>query len=274
MKKISLLAIAAIFIVSMFTGCSAVSENHYSLVGEWLLTGIDNFYTGEEYDYTDEIFIFNEDGTGMEIYNPCDYYEELSYISWKIESDSPTTVSIKHSEEYIYEFNIVSVSDDTLQCSYYFENDPDTYYLATYQKMQEGSSDFVGCWFYSEYYEGEEYFDSDYYYIYLYPDGTMMDLYYEVQDQMSDYGTWEYDGKYLSITFDGFETTRYDTSVQNNKMSLYETAGNGTKLTHVYKRYYGLITNTPPTTYPQDMVEAINEFFSAIFKKLAGNFAK
>ncbi len=267
MRKISLSVVFIIITASLFAGCSSSLEDKSALIGEWRITGLENFYTGEEYDYSDEIYIFRENGTGMEIFKPSDYNEELSYISWKINSDS-TTLSIKHSEEYIYVFTIAIISDDIFECSYYYENDPDTYYLATYEKMDEGSSDYVGCWQYTEYYEGEEYYDTEYYYLYLYPDGTMKDVYYEVQDQISDYGTWEINDDYLRLTFDGYETTQFDTSVKNNKMSLYETSEGGDKITYVYKRYYGQITNTPPATYPQSTGEAINEFFASIFKKV------
>jgi hypothetical protein len=273
MKKFSLNALIIVLVCSFFlTGCT--SEENNAVIGEWYLIGLEDYYTGEEYEFDSEVFAFGGDGTGKYIYLPGDYYEELSYITWKFDLSSSDVITVKHSEDYIYDLDLINVSDEYMQCAYYFENDPDTYYLATYERMPEDSFEYVGSWSYYEYYEGDEYYDTESYYLYLYPDGTMMDIYYEGEEQLGDYGTWEYTGKYLALTFDGYDTVRYDVSIQSNSLELYGTSEQGNKITYVYKRYYGLITNDPPATYPQNALEAFSDFIASVFKRLAGNFVK
>ena len=263
----TILILAAFFI---FSGCS--SEPHFSAEGAWRLKALEDYITGEVYDFDEEIYLFNEDGTGIEIYLPGDYNEEYSYITWKrdIHDDS---IEIKHDKDYIYDLDIVEISHSELKCSFYYESDPDTYYLATYEKMPEGTFDYVGCWNFSEYYENGEYYDTNNSFLYLFPDGSMQQIYYELEEPVTEYGSWALTGKYLRLEFDGFGSVRYDTVLNSNRLEIHDKNEDGGEITYLYKRYYGQITNTPPATYPQSFWGEVNRFFATILKRINDNLS-
>ena len=270
MKKTLICAVFAMAAVFVFSGCTAAPE--FSAEGGWHLKALENYDTGEEYDFDEEIYLLGEDGTGIEIYLPGDYYEEYSYITWK-RSTRDNSIEIKHDEDYIYDLDIVELSHSELKCTFYYDDEPDVYYLATYEKLPDGVFGYVGCWSFSEYYEAGEYYDPDPSYLYLFPDGSMQQVYYEVEDQVTEDGSWDITGKYLRLDFDGYTSTRYDTVLSNNRLEIYDKNEDGAEIMYVYKRYYGQITNSPPTTYPQSFLGEVGRFFAAVFKRVADNLS-
>ncbi len=275
MKKYYIILALIISSSFLLSGCSGSAEVKSNAIGAWYLTKLEDYSSGEDYTFDDEVLLFRSDATGVEILLPCDYYEEYSFITWKTSSSSyGTTIDIKHTEDYNYDLNILDISDSQMQCSFYYSEDPDKLYLATYSKMNENDFDYVGCWTYSEYYEDDEYFNVARSYLYLYPDGIMKQIYYEDDEQMLQEGSWAVSGSNLTLFFKGSDTFQFKTDINNNKLELYSTTVEGKKATYIYKRYYGLITNTPPRTYPQSAIGEINSFFATIFKRIAGNLSK
>ena len=189
--------------------CGCSTDDEYSVAGIWRLAALQDYDTGMVYEFDEEILNLKYDGTGIEIYKPGDYSEEYSFITWKRDI-SENSVEVKHSEDYIYDLDIVSVSGSELKCSFFYSNEPDIYYLATYTRIPEDVFALTGCWSRTEYYEAGEYYDPEDSFLYLYPDGSVQEIYYEVEDEITSTGNWSATDKYLILEFDGYESVRYE----------------------------------------------------------------
>lgn len=270
MRKYFILAIFLLLSVFIFVGCSQDAE--FDVSGTWYLSALENYNTGMIYDFDEEVLDLRDDGTGIEIFRPGDYSEEYSYITWRRQKRE-NSIEIKRNKDYIYNLDIVEISNSELNVSFYYENDPDMYYLATYSKMSEDAFGFIGCWSLTEYYEGGEYYDSEESFLYLYPDGFMQSVFYEVEEQITQSGSWSIASNNLSLDFDGYENTKYDIDLNSNRLEIYDSTEEGDEIIYVYKRYFGIITNTPPPTYPKSFLGEINRFFSAVFGRIADNLS-
>ncbi len=261
---IIIIAVLSLSLTFIFLGCGDKSEPNIS--GAWYLTDLQDFKTGSQYDFSPEMLVLHEDGTGIEVYLPCDINEEYSYIAWSLDP-SDSSLHIKHSSDYSYELDIVESSSSELKCTFYFDDAPDNYYLATYKKMDEGSYSYVGRWTLFEYTENGENYDTGSSDFYFYPDKSFIQTYLELEEEIQKRGTWEIAQGNLKLNWDSGESKSLENNIAINKLELYDTSEMGNSVISVYKRYYGLITNSPPAGYSQHEGNKIGSVFCSVFGK-------
>ena len=261
---IIIIAVLAAGFTFIFFSCRSKPVPNIS--GAWYLTDLQDYKTGSKYDFASEMLVFHKDGTGIEVYLPCDSNEEYSYIAWSLGS-SGKSLLIKHSSEYAYHMDIVENKGDKLICTFFFDDAPDTYYLATYKKMDEGAFSYVGRWTLSEYTENGENYDTGASDFYFYPDKSFKQKYIVLEEEIQESGTWDISQGKLILNWDSGKSKSLENDIGINKLELYDTSELGNSVISIYKRYYGVITNTPPTTYSQNAGEKINGIFCSVFGK-------
>ena len=264
LAAIIFIAVLTAGLTFMFFSCGVKPEPDIS--GAWYLTDLQDYKSGSEYDFESEMLVLHEDGTGIEVYLPCDLNEEYSYIAWTLDS-SDNSLHIKHSSEYSYEIDIIESTDNELMCTFYFDDAPDTYYLATYEKMDEGAYPYVGRWTLSEYTENGEKYDTGTSDFYFYPDKSFTQKYIQLEEELQEGGTWEISSNRLILNWDSGKSKSLENDIGINKLELYDTSELGNSAISIYKRYFGRITNTPPAAYSQNFTEKINGLFCSIFGK-------
>ena len=264
LTAVIIIAVLAIGFTFLFFSCSRKSEP--SISGAWYLSDLLDHKTGSEYDFASEMLVLNEDGTGIEVYLPCDPNEEYSYIAWSLGS-SGKSLLIKHSSEYAYHLDIIENKGDRLICTFFFDDSPNTYYLATYKKMDKGAYSYVGRWTLSEYRENGESYDTGTSDFYFYPDKSFKQTYIQLEEEMHENGTWDISQGKLVLNWDSGKSKSLENDIGINKLELYDTSELGNSVTSVYKRHYGIITNTPPAGYTQNARGKISGIFCSIFGK-------
>ncbi len=269
MKKSILTVIVIILFSILASGCdNATSQD---IQGTWMFTALEDYNTGEDLEFDQDVYIFNKDGTGIELYLPCSYYERLSYIAW-YQSPNSKDIVIQHSEDFSYPITIIDISDDHMMFSYY-SDDYDDLLLATYQRVSQDMSPFIGAWYLYEVYEEDELVERNNELLSFYPNNDLFLQYWIDDKEYPQEGSWMInDGMVrLNLKDDAGKSTIYEYKyyMQGNTFEMTLTTEDLSEVTYVYKRSFGSITNSPPaTTSAPSVFEQFYEYISSILDRL------